>query len=359
MQVLNKSPKRIIHCTNFNYVKRIGAFMNLAPYKISNGLIRNGNYVLDFSDRDLNKVFSVFGKLKQLGNKAFNDLFYQYCVDVNPDALIIAHIDLIAPKTLEAVKKALPNMKILEWNVDCINPKIVPSNIKNIKSRIDLVDYTLITTADKELLRQFDTKKNKVGFIPNPVDASIENGRAFELENPEYDFVFPASPKSVREFGDKLMVTSDIIARITQNIDMNKVLFSRAIGKAIIGDEYNRVMANSAMGLCLNRSSHDYLYSSDRMAHLMGNGSLAIIDEHSGFGDIFSKDEMAFYHDEEDLYKKIDYFRKNPQERMRVAKNGWKKYHELFNEQLIAKYITDLLFDEFDAKDYPWPTIVD
>ncbi len=359
MQISNKTPKRIVHCTNFNYLKRTGGFMNMAAIKLSNGLIRNGNYVLDFSDRDLSKIFSVFGKLKQFGNKAFNKLFYQYCVDANPDALVIAHIDLVAPRTLEALKKALPNMKILEWNVDCINPEFVPKNIEHIKSRMDLVDYTLITTADKKLLRQFDTQKNKVGFMPNPVDASIENGRAFEIENPEWDFVFPASPKSVRDFGGKMMKTSDIVAQMSKNMDMNKVLFSRVIGGSLIGDEYNRVMGNAAMGLCLNRSNHDYLYSSDRMAHLMGNGSLAIIDARTGFGDIFSEDEMAFYHNEEDLYKKIDYFRRNPQERMRVAKNGWKKYHELFNERVVAKYITDLLFDEFDAKNYPWPTIVD
>ena len=46
------SPKRIIHCTNFNYVKRGGCYMNMAPYKISNGLIRNGHQVLDKLEQD-------------------------------------------------------------------------------------------------------------------------------------------------------------------------------------------------------------------------------------------------------------------------------------------------------------------
>ena len=73
------TPKRIIHCTNFNLIKRIGCYINIAPYKISHGLIRNGHNVLDFSDRDINKAFSVFGKLKQLGKKPFNELFFEYC----------------------------------------------------------------------------------------------------------------------------------------------------------------------------------------------------------------------------------------------------------------------------------------
>ena len=85
------TPKRIIHCTNFNFIKRIGAYMNICPYKISHGLIRNGHNVLDFSDRDILKTFAVFGKLKQLGKKSFNELFYKYCVDTNPDGIILGH----------------------------------------------------------------------------------------------------------------------------------------------------------------------------------------------------------------------------------------------------------------------------
>lgn len=350
--------KRIIHCTNFNLLKRTGAYMNIASYKISHGLIRNGHNVLDFSDRDILKTFSVFGKLKQFGRKPFNELFYQYCVDTNPDGIILGHADTIMPETLARIRKALPNAKVLQWNVDCINPQIVPSNIEHIKLKIDLVDYTIITTADKKLLRQFDIKRHKVGFMPNPTDKSIENGRAFEIKYPEWDLVFPSSPKSVREFDGRLMKTSDIIERISRNIDMNKVLFSRVDGKNLVGGEYQRVFSNTAMGLNINRSNHDYLYSSDRMAHLMGNGALALMDRRTGFGDLFGDDEIAFYKDEDELYEKIDYYRKNPEERMAIAEKGWKKYHELFNERLVAKYIAGLMFDEFDAKDYPWPTIV-
>lgn len=353
------TPKRIIHCTNFNFIKRIGCYMNIAPYKISHGLIRNGHNVLDFSDRDILKAYSCFGKLKQLGSKPFNRLFYEYCVDTQPDGIILGHADTITPLTLASIRKALPNTVVLQWNVDCINPKIVPDNIEHIKSKIDLVDLTIITTADKNLWRQFDTKKHKIGFMPNPVDASIETGRAFEIEDPEWDLVYPSSPNSEREFDGVIMKTKDILARIEKNIDMNKVLFSRADGVNLTGGEYQRVFANSAMGLNINRSNHDYLYSSDRMAHLMGNGSLALMDRRTGFGDLFSDDEIAFFQGEDELYAKIKYYRANKQERMAVAKKGWQKYHQLFNEKLIAKYIAAIMFDEFDAKDYPWPTICD
>ena len=347
------TPKTIIHCTNFNIIKRSGCYMNIAPYKLSHGLIRNGHNVLDFSDRDIAKTFSVFGRLKQLGLKPFNRLFYDYCVDTRPDGIILGHADIITPKTLAQIRKVLPETKILQWNVDCINPQIVPENIKHIKSKIDLVDFTLITTADKSLLAQFEPRKHKVGFIPNPVDKSVEKGTAFQYKDPEWDLVFPSSPNSVREFAGRLMRTSDIVTRLAQNIDMRKVLFSRTMDDNLVGAEYQRVFANAAMGLCLNRSNHDYLYSSDRMAHLMGNGALAIIDVRSGFGDLFTKDEIAFYQDEDDMYRLIDFYRQNPEARMQTAQKGWQKYHELFNERLIAKYMAALMFD------YPWPTLTD
>ena len=350
-------PKRIIQCTNFNILKRTGAYMNIAPYKISNGLIRNGHNVLNFSDRDMLKTFSAFGKLKQLGFKPFNELFYRYCLDTNPDGIIFGHADTITVETLARIRKDLPNTKILQWNVDCINPRFRADNVEKINAKIDLVDYTIITTADKKLLQQFDPRKHKVGFMPNPVDKSIETGKAFEIRDPEWDLVFPSTPKNIREFGGKLIKTSEIVDIISKHIDMNKVLFSRVNGRSLIGDEYGKVFSNAAMGLNINCTNEDYLYSSDRMAHLMGNGVLALIDERTGFGDLFGKDEMAFYSGEDDLYRKIDYYRKNPEERMAMAEKGWKKYHELFNERIVAKYITDLMFGEFDPSNFPWPTI--
>ena len=333
--------------------------MNIASYKISHGLIRNGHNVLDISDRDMLKTFSVFGKLKQLGYGSFNRFFYDYCIDTKPDGIILGHADTITPQTLVAVRHALRGgVKILQWNVDCINPLYGQSNIEHIKSKLDVVDYTLITTADQKLLKQFDSRRHKIGFMPNPVDASIETGEAFKIKNPEWDLVFPASPKSTRDFFGQPITTAEIAVRIGNNIDMNKVLFPRINGKNLLGGEYQRVLSSTAMGLCLN-CCNDYLYASDRMAHMMGNGVLALLDARNGFEDIFSKDEAAFYRSEEELYRQINFYRNNPEARMAVAQKGWHKYHRLFNEKIVAKYIASLMFDEFDAEDYPWPTLVE
>jgi hypothetical protein len=155
----------------------------------------------------------------------------------------------------------------------------------------------------------------------------------------------------------KFEMTSDIIERIMKHIDTAKVLFPKVVGDKLDGANYQHTLARCAMGINLSRINEDYLYTSDRMAHLMGNGVLALVDRRTGYDDLFSDEEAAFFTSEEELYQKIDFYRKNPQKRMQVAKNGWKKYHELFNERFIGKYVADLLFGGFDAKNYPWPTI--
>ena len=112
------------------------------------------------------------------------------------------------------------------------------------------------------------------------------------------------------------------------------------------------------MGLNLSRINDTYLYTSDRLAHIMGNGQLAFVDSRVGYQDIFDATEMVFYTEPQELYEKITFYKTHTKERMNIAQRGWEKYHRLFNEKVIAKYVTDLLFDTFHSEDYPWPTLV-
>ena len=61
-----------------------------------------------------------------------------------------------------------------------------------------------------------------------------------------------------------------------------------------------------------------------------------------------------FFHTPEEMIEKVAYYHKNPQERMRVAKNGAEKYRKLFNEKVIGAYIADILFGEPTADKYFW-----
>ena len=110
------------------------------------------------------------------------------------------------------------------------------------------------------------------------------------------------------------------------------------------------------MGLSLSRRNDVFLYSSHRMSLLVGCGLLTFIDKRTGFDTIFKQDELAFYEGDEDLVEKIRYFKFNDDERQEVARRGWQKAHEIFNETLVAQWIIDTAFGLAPSHDYAWPT---
>ncbi len=59
------------------------------------------------------------------------------------------------------------------------------------------------------------------------------------------------------------------------------------------------------MGLNLSRGDPIKYYSSDRIAQIVGNGLLNLIDERTLYRDFFSDKEMIFYKDVDDLSSKI------------------------------------------------------
>ena len=65
---------------------------------------------------------------------------------------------------------------------------------------------------------------------------------------------------------------------------------------------------------------------------------------------------MAFYEDFDDLIKKVNYFNAHDDEAREIAENGWRRSYEIFNEQLVAKYIAEVTFREPLSEEYQWPT---
>ena len=74
----------------------------------------------------------------------------------------------------------------------------------------------------------------------------------------------------------------------------------------------------------------------------MGNGLLTFVDEKVQMNDFFTKNEIIFYKNINDLSDKIKFYAKNDNLRKKIAKNGKQKYFKLFNETKIAKYFIDI-----------------
>ena len=74
------------------------------------------------------------------------------------------------------------------------------------------------------------------------------------------------------------------------------------------------------MGLNYSRGKPIKYYSSDRIAQLMGNGLLTLIDERTHYSD-FQKNKLL-YKNYQDLVEKINKYKRDDRERKKIAENG-------------------------------------
>ena len=351
---MQSGAKRIIHASVFTWRAK-GAFQHGVPHKISNGLIRNGHHVINFCDRDTARAVSWFGHRKW-GVGRTNEIFLKLCQDVVPDGIVFGHADVITADTIREIRARLPHVRMLQWNVD---PVFDEPNARRIEAKLDVVDATLISTAG-DALRRFARGGHTVGFLPNPTDPSIERGHAYAYHDLPIDLLWVVgSPKDTRHYCGRPWNVEELANLIVRKIPELRTGFYGMLGKpGIVGGAYQRILESARMGLNISKRNDLYLYSSDHLAQLMGNGLLTFIDRATGYTDLLSEDMAAFHSDVDELIDKIRFFLSNDASRREVARRGAETYRALFNERRVAAYITDVLFDRLERTNYPWPTLV-
>lgn len=350
---------RILHIGNGNY-NHVGKKFYDVGRKLNNGFILEGHNVYFFSDRDTARASNIL-KSSKLGRKTCNKILLETCKNFYPDMIILGHADIIKTETLLEVRQLIPDVKIVQFNVD---PIFRPVNISNVKNKIPAVDTTFITTAGSSLNR-FSKKGKKIFFMPNPVDPAIETVKCHERNDQSYD-VFWALRASKGSFEEDPRITIPIFLEQSKTVTID---YHGMNGKPeLFGYNYYKMIANSKMGLNISVERTDgsspvasteelYLYSSDRLSHYMGSGLLTFNNRRNKL-EIFFKEnkEMVFYSSKEELLDKILYYKANDKERMRIAKNGYHRYHNEYNAQLIARYIIESTFELEYSYPYAWPT---
>ena len=96
------------------------------------------------------------------------------------------------------------------------------------------------------------------------------------------------------------------------------------------------------MALNLSRGNPTKYYSSNRIASIMGNGLLTFIDKKVQMNDFLMKMKLYFMKILLICLIKLNFYSKNDFKRIKIAKNGKKKYFKLFNEVRVSKYILDI-----------------
>ena len=310
--------------------------------KFTNGFIRNGHDVLEISDRDFvrqNRTFSITNTETK---------FQQYLIETfknyNPDFLFFGHTKNISVDTIDQFRVLNKSLTISQWNEDPIMPSLDYSktNIKNISNYANLVDHNFITT-DPSIFKKQNTNIKNLHFFFVPVDKNIECFDVYKL-SPSRDIFYAMSHGVNRATLKKGKTDSRInfLNTLIKKIDnINYDFYGFENKEPIWGNNFYKALVSSKMGLNLSRGLPTKYYSSNRIASLMGNGLLTFIDRKTQMNDFFTNNEIIFYDNIFDLSEKIKFYKKNKNSRIKIARNGKKKYFKLFNELKTTKYIID------------------
>ena len=288
----------IVHASAFP-VGAKGTFQHAVGIKLSNGLVRNGHFVLNFSDRELARALSFLGHRK-FGRRKANEVFRAFCQQHQPDVLLLGHADSLSAETIAAVRADLPRLRVLQWNVD---PVFEPDNMRRIASKLGVVDATLVSTAG-EALSPLRRPGRALGFLPNPVDLSIERGTNHLKRALEYDLFYvcghPSRP--LRNVCGQDWDMERLVQRLLNEVPGLRPRLGGLLGHGrLSGAAFQQALESSAIGLNISRRGDYFLYSSDRLAQTAGNGQAVVIERATGYDKLFTPDQMGFFSSIEEL----------------------------------------------------------
>ena len=268
----------------------------------------------------------------------------------------MGHSELVNAQQLGELKADYPNMRIAQWFLDPLN-KDGPDYIRNkqrILDKSEYIDANFITTSPTVL--GFLPKKNNNYFMPNPVDTSFETLNNFE-KSCNVDVFFALSHgvhRGILKRGkedDRNYFLKQLIKK-TQNVKFD--IYGLDKKQPIWADHYFKVISNAKMGLNLSRGAPIKYYSSDRLAQIIGNGLVTLINIKTEYDNFFNNKEMVFYKNMDDLTEKIIKISCDEKLRKEIGKNGKNKYLKFFNSTLVAKFIIDKTFDIKHNTTYLW-----
>jgi len=335
---------RIVHAANLQLDKD-GAHLWNQDQKIHHGLVRLGHFVYPFSINDRARMLSPT-KSKTFGKGRANKALIETCRNVHPDLLILGHAQFITAETIREIRRILPSIRIGLWYVDPLWDK---EDTQHLRDRLDVLDALFCSTGGP-LLEELVRPNCPAAFIPSAVDAGIECHRAFETPEPEilHDLLFFGRDKG--EPGRRAFL-QELKAKLP---DLRVGYYGCLDQPGIFGWEKEQVIRRSKMALNLSRRSDVPLYSSSRIAELMGNGILTLTPRGAGLEGLYAEDEIAYFSDIDDLAAKARHFSENEPSRLAMARKGWERNHRDYSGTEIARFIVDLTRGDEAWRSAPW-----
>ena len=348
---------RILHVSH-QQLKYLAARNYFLPVRINNGFIRNNHEVYWFSDRDVARYSSIFGSRKT-GKDACNRKFLEVCRNFEPDVIALSSADVIQPETLAEARRILPNVAIFQYYID---PLFIPSNDRNVRSKVEVVDRTFVTTAGP-VLERIAGSNSSVSFIPNPVDSSIDVHRCHERTDQPHDVFFAGhmpgwiDPDDLRGRAVELITSRLPEARCAfyghgPGTSLFGAAFMRALGEAKIGLNFSQRTPEAKSG----PGGELYMYSSDRVGLYQGNGLLVFSTQAFNLAELYGPDALVEVEGADDFIDKLRFYLQNDAERQKVARVGNELGHREFNERLVSRFMLEATLGMPFSHAYRWPT---
>lgn len=345
---MNKS-LRILHIAN-RAEKHWGNKYYSFPYKMNNGLIRNGHCVYWFSDRDISRSLAIIPSRK-LGVGRCNEKLLEVCKNFRPDIVVFGHAEVIRNETFAEIKSRYGSL-LVQYDIDLLHA----DNIKKLSGGNGIVDFNFVTTGGA-VLGELAKNGTRYAYIPNPVDRSIDCLENFRQPNLPTDVFFAGQTSHMVDATD----LRSMIARLPK--DLPHVSFGMYNG--VWGQAYLQLLGQAKIGLSISvglkhggdgAGSPHYLYSSDRISQYLGNGLLTFVEKRFRLSDVYGPDCLVEVEGYDELKERLDYFIRYDEMRVKQAAASWHLAHEEFNERLVAKYMLEVATGTSLSRTYRWPT---
>lgn len=327
----------------------------LTQRRLLGGFIRNGHNAILFSVKFMRKHLGWLPS-RWVGTQAVNAKLIDFARNFRPDLMVLHHAHAIQPETLAELRRLLPALRIGQISVDAL---FAPGNVGRLLHKIDQVDATFVTTGGP-VLRQFARKGAVAGFMPNPVDPSIDIHRSFAADDQRWELFLALTGA---EGDDRRRTLPEAIKQAIP--DLRFAYYSHAAGQNLWGTDYVDTLGATRMGLNLSYTEKGagavpaealHMYSSSRIAQYVGNGLLLLLRAGHGLEALFTAEEAAFYEEADDLIDRIRFFRADDAARRRIAERGWRRAHDSYNERQVAQYIVDVTTGRPLSMQYGWDT---
>ncbi len=326
-----------------------------APYYNTNfalhsGFIRAGCHVLTFSDRDAAREASLLGR-KVLGRSAMNKALIETARTYRPHLIVFGHADMIAPATFDTVRRSVPGVRLAQFNVDAL---FRSATMARFRDRAGHVDLSFITTAAPERLRAIGAPPATIAYFPNPVDPGIavrDLSRVARLEA-TYDGIFLGSHIERRDEQIEALA-----ARLSADFRFHAGGGVQGSAR-LSGPPYLDALASGTMSpnLPLDHTVPvDFLYASDRLAHLLCHAIVPFCPASAGLEAIY-EDGIETYTDLDDLAEKMTVLASDDSRRRAIAAKGKRIGVERTGADRVARYMLDMVLGDGPTTDYGWPT---